>query len=140
MPLNFPSSPTANQIYTDSTTGNRYLWDAPNNVWKWTPNTISLSVSALAPGSPSQGSLWWNSDYGRLFIYYVDGDSSQWVDSTPSNDIKIAIDIANAASNIANAAFGVTNTSFSVANAAFTSSNTKASTGKAIAMAMVFGG
>lgn len=87
MALNFPNSPTANQIYTDSTTGNRYLWDATNKVWRWTPNTISLVVQSLAPGSPSSGQLWWNADLGRMFVYYNDGDSSQWVETNPVPDV-----------------------------------------------------
>jgi len=37
------------------------------------------TISDTAPGSPSQGSLWWDSSTGGLFIYYNDGTSSQWV-------------------------------------------------------------
>lgn len=171
MPLNFPSSPTANQIYSDSTTGNRYLWDATNNVWKWTPNTVTLTVQSLVPGTPTPGQLWFNSDLGRLFIYYSDADSSQWIEASPASGslevallnsyINVAANLAISAFNSANAAYNVTNTVFSLTNAAYTSSNsdyvvsnaafntanasfnssnTKASTGKAIAMAMVFGG
>lgn len=38
-----------------------------------------VSVSDTAPSSPSTGTLWWDSNVGTLFFYYVDGDSSQWV-------------------------------------------------------------
>ncbi len=41
----------------------------------------SVTVSDNAPSSPSAGDLWWESDTGRLKIYYNDGTSSQWVDS-----------------------------------------------------------
>ena len=37
----------------------------------------------IPPGSPSAGDLWWESDTGRLKIYYQDTDSSQWVDTNP---------------------------------------------------------
>lgn len=122
MPLNFPNSPTANQIYTDSTTGNRYLWDATKNVWRWSPNTISLVVSSTAPGSPSPGQLWWNSDYGRMFVYYNDGDSSQWVETNPIPDIAtVAYPFANNTANSANS-FAVT-----VGAASNTWANTKLS-------------
>ena len=30
-----------------------------------------------------QGDLWWSSELGRMFIYFVDGDSSQWVAANP---------------------------------------------------------
>lgn len=41
----------------------------------------SISIGATSPSSPSNGSLWWDSTYGLLKIYYNDGDSSQWVDA-----------------------------------------------------------
>ena len=40
--------------------------------------SASVTVSDSAPGSPSQGDLWWKSDDGNLYIYY-DG---YWVIST----------------------------------------------------------
>ena len=42
--------------------------------------TISDTIPA---GSPSAGDLWWESDTGRLKIYYQDVDSGQWVDTNP---------------------------------------------------------
>jgi len=45
----------------------------------------SVSISTVAPSSPSAGDLWYNSNLGRTFIYYNDGSSSQWVDSSPYN-------------------------------------------------------
>ena len=36
-------------------------------------------------GEPGVGNIWYNTNYGRLFLYYSDGDSSQWVDASPSN-------------------------------------------------------
>jgi len=40
-----------------------------------------VTVGTAAPDSPSEGDLWWDSDDGKLFVYYVDVDSSQWVDA-----------------------------------------------------------
>lgn len=37
------------------------------------------TVSDTAPASPVQGDLWWDSTSAQLYIYYVDGTSSQWV-------------------------------------------------------------
>lgn len=45
---------------------------------------IKVPVQTTAPSSPVNGSLWWNSFLGRLFIYYTDGDSNQWVEVNPS--------------------------------------------------------
>ena len=36
-------------------------------------------------GIVTSGNLWYNSNLGRLFIYYQDVDSEQWVDASPSN-------------------------------------------------------
>jgi hypothetical protein len=42
----------------------------------------SVTISSSAPGAPSSGDLWWNSDQGNMKIYYNDGNSSQWVDAS----------------------------------------------------------
>jgi hypothetical protein len=39
----------------------------------------SVTISPTAPGSPSAGDLWFNSENGTLYVYYDDGDTSQWV-------------------------------------------------------------
>jgi len=36
-------------------------------------------------GVVTAGNLWYNTDIGRLFIYYQDVDSAQWVDAAPFN-------------------------------------------------------
>ena len=43
----------------------------------------NVTISDTAPGSASTGDLWWESDRGRLKIYYQDVDSAQWVDASP---------------------------------------------------------
>lgn len=48
-------------------------------------NTGGANVSDTAPVSPANGSFWWNSSVGSLFIYYNDGTSGQWVEAFPSN-------------------------------------------------------
>lgn len=36
-------------------------------------------MSATPPAVPANGSLWWNSETGRLHVYYVDANSQAWV-------------------------------------------------------------
>ena len=44
----------------------------------------SVTVSDSAPAGPSAGDLWWDSDHGRLKVYYTDATpDSQWVDTNP---------------------------------------------------------
>ncbi len=54
-----------------------------------------VSVGTASPALPSSGNLWYNTNLGRTFIYYNDGDSSQWVDAAPFN---IVSDSSSAAS------------------------------------------
>ena len=69
------TAPSANDVLT---------WDGSN----WGPAAggsggANVTISDTAPGSASAGDLWWESDKGRLKIYYNDTDSTQWVDASP---------------------------------------------------------
>ena len=48
--------------------------------WEDTSGGASVTISDSAPGSPSAGNLWFESDTGKTFIYYGDGSSNQWVE------------------------------------------------------------
>ena len=39
----------------------------------------SVTVSETAPVSPSEGDLWLNSTEAKMYVYYDDGSSEQWV-------------------------------------------------------------
>lgn len=45
---------------------------------------FSIEASADAPTSPISGEAWFNIDDGKLYFYYVDVDSSQWVEVATS--------------------------------------------------------
>jgi len=45
----------------------------------------SVSIGTAAPSTPTAGSLWYNTNLARTFVYYNDGSSSQWVDVAPFN-------------------------------------------------------
>ena len=45
-------------------------------------------VGETPPTAPEQGSMWWNSGDGRLYVYYEDADSSQWVAATPEQQVE----------------------------------------------------
>lgn len=44
----------------------------------------SVTTSDTAPSSPSDGDLWYDTTTLRLYVYYNDGSSSQWVKANPS--------------------------------------------------------
>jgi len=50
----------------------------------------AVSISSIAPGSPSNGDLWYSIEYGRTFVYYDEvtlgiGSTAVWVDAAPFN-------------------------------------------------------
>ena len=47
----------------------------------------NVTISDTAPSGASSGDLWWESDKGRLKIYYQDVDSTQWVDASPPRSV-----------------------------------------------------
>jgi hypothetical protein len=73
--LDFPSSPTNGQVY------GQYTYDSTKSAWRVTANPTATVVSSpTAPSSPVAGNLWLNTNDGVLFVYYNDGDTSQWVE------------------------------------------------------------
>ena len=52
-----------------------------------TESGASVEVGETPPQNPEVGDLWWDSsdDSGRLFVWYDDGNTSQWVDASPDS-------------------------------------------------------
>jgi len=68
---------------TNGTSGEVLTSDGAGNVvWGAANSQVTIS-DTLPAGTPSAGDLWWESDTGRLKIYYQDVDSAQWVDTNP---------------------------------------------------------
>ena len=44
---------------------------------------LGTEVGSTPPLNPSEGDTWWDSVSGKTYVYYNDGDSSQWVDAYP---------------------------------------------------------
>jgi hypothetical protein len=55
------------------------------------PPAASAVVSDTAPGSPSLNALWFNSALGQMFIWYNDGNSTQWVPVAPSAQASVPV-------------------------------------------------
>jgi hypothetical protein len=102
MALTFPSSPTDGQLYVDTVTGNRYIYDSGKGLWKYASNNVGMTVGTAPPPATSAnpGAMWYNTNTGRTFILYDDGDSKQWVENVPavgSFDSSTVAGYANAA-------------------------------------------
>ncbi len=78
--LTYPTTNgTSGDVLTSDGAGN-VAWQASAGGGGGASVTISDTIPA---GTPSAGNLWWESDTGRLKIYYTDVDSSQWIDASP---------------------------------------------------------
>lgn len=82
MAFDFPNSPTEDQTFTPPG-GPTYTYNAP----RWLIKTqgggsgASITIADTAPASPVHGAMWWESDSGALYIFYLDpgGAPGQWV-------------------------------------------------------------
>ena len=65
-------------------------WNDTSNVFEgydgnvWGKIGGGAAVSSAAPSAANEGDLWYDTDDGRMFVYYNDGSSSQWVDASPN--------------------------------------------------------
>ena len=111
MALTFPSSPSNGQLYTDTVTGYRYIYNATAGVWSFSSNNVGMSVSSTPPSNVAPGSMWFNREIGRTFVYYDDGDSKQWIETVPAG----AVD-TNVVAGYVNPVFASVNSAFTKAN------------------------
>ena len=77
--------PGLSTVFYDGTTGIATV----NIVGGGGGATIGVGSTPGSAGFPvgfvTSGNLWYNTNIGRLFIYYQDTDSAQWVDAAPFN-------------------------------------------------------
>ena len=140
----------ANTGYNKANSANYYTYLVDANVtaaFTKANAAPKITISDTAPASGNaNGDQWWSSTLGKMFIYYTDVDSSQWVESTSNMlnvqvgavgygipydmantanlNAKTARDQANIAYSQANLVFGVANTGYSQANLVFGVANT----------------
>ena len=72
-----------------------------NQVGDASSGVNSLTVGVSPPANPTGGDLWWDSSIlttgdatsdngGKLYIFYVDNDSSQWMEASPTSTGSVA--------------------------------------------------
>jgi hypothetical protein len=148
MAINFPASPTVGQTVV----ANGITWTWSGATWKSKGAIIEgptgptgptstapgptgatgakgkFTTSDTAPVSPSTGDAWFDSIRGFTYVYYTDGDSSQWVQVGSANMGPTGVTGATGA----NGTNGI--------NGATGPTGPLAATGKIIAMSIIFGG
>jgi len=79
---------TSGAMWLDSGTGNTYIYyeDGDTNQWIQSSGAdivgargSNFIIQSTAPGNPADGDVWYDPTNGFTYIYYVDADSSQWV-------------------------------------------------------------
>lgn len=72
MAIDFPNSPTLNQVYT---VGDRsWIWNG--TYWAVSGTSSTFSAADTPPSNPTVGDLWFESDTGKTFVYY----DNYWVE------------------------------------------------------------
>mgnify|MGYP001233972119 CR=1 FL=1 len=71
---------------TDGTEGQTLITDGVGNV-TWGDAGATVSVGTSPPDDAELGDLWFDDEWGILYVYYVDADgTNQWVDTRPAAD------------------------------------------------------
>lgn len=87
MALDFPASPTNGQVY------GAYYYDSTVGAWRTSPaQPTTTTVSTTKPSNAQPGDTWYDTSNGTFFIYYNDGDSSQWVEVQASSSLNTALE------------------------------------------------
>jgi len=157
---NPPASPTEGNLWFDSDTAQTFIYY--DSQWVEVGGSTGgavMQVSSSAPGSPLEGRMWFDSDTAQTFVYY----DSQWVEigasamaatvsanapvSPISGQIWLDSDTGGVYvyySNVWIEVGAVPQLTSAAINTALgytpANSSTAATTGKAIAMSIVFGG
>jgi len=82
--IDFPTSPANGALFTPAT-GVTYRYVSPPGIWtvaNGPADTVISSDTPPADAVPNQ--FWFNSALGQTFIYYNDGNTTQWVPANPT--------------------------------------------------------
>lgn len=73
--MDFPVPTYIGQQYSNGTT--TWQWDGVT--WNIVPQPGPMAIGDLPPPNPAIGQQWFRSSNGQLYVWYNDGNSSQWV-------------------------------------------------------------
>jgi hypothetical protein len=75
-----PSSALADGAVAVDTTNDAFYFRSSSSWQQVSGGGASITIADAAPGSPSVGDLWYESDTGNTLVYYGDGSTPQWVE------------------------------------------------------------
>ena len=89
-----PINPETGDFWFDSSKGESFIYYDDGDSQQWVAlskpgppgadgadGNLIANTGDTAPINPVNGQTWFNTDVGRMFVYYTDGISSQWVQS-----------------------------------------------------------
>lgn len=75
MALDFPANPSDGDIFGS------YVWNAAKSVWQGKEESATVAVmSTSVPVNAKNGDIWFNTASGMAYVFYDDGNSTQWVE------------------------------------------------------------
>lgn len=80
----------------DQVTTNLWVRQKKANVWQPWAQAAGVASGPTVPTGVTPNTLWWDPTRGKLFIYYQDADSSQWVEAVavPDVDVNTFVEVA----------------------------------------------
>lgn len=84
-----PTSPVSGDIWFNTTNGLSSIWYNDGDSGQWVElaealtgpaGSVVLDISTTSPTGPTVGQTWYDSTDGKIYFYYEDVDSSQWVE------------------------------------------------------------
>jgi len=74
-----PTGNTIGDMWIATDNQHLYIWDG--TMWDDAGplGTSTTTTADNAPSNPKDGDMWWESDSGIFWVYYDDGNTSQWV-------------------------------------------------------------
>ena len=81
--IDFPASPINGQIFA-AANGVVYRYLTPPGIWSVGNVGDTAFVGDTPPATPATNQLWFSSTLGQLYIWYNDGNTTQWVPCNPS--------------------------------------------------------
>jgi hypothetical protein len=86
-----PLAPAVGALWWDSVGGQLYIWYSDPNTSQWViavnaasqgSGGATVAIGDAPPANPQVGALWWDSVHGQFYLFFNDGNSTQWVPTT----------------------------------------------------------
>jgi hypothetical protein len=88
------TGPTASDMFLEAADrddsiqpGAKYIRQKKAGVWSLWQKFAGVSTGTTPPAVAGDNALWWDPTLGKLFVYYNDGNSKQWVETNAVPDV-----------------------------------------------------